>query len=62
MKDCKLKYSYLDVSLEALVAHMALVHLLSLMVAQDVSLEGVRSWVGFVTKVTLILLENASML
>jgi hypothetical protein len=49
------------VSLEALVAHMALVHLLALVVAQDVSLEGVRSGVGFVTKVALILLDKASM-
>ena len=49
----------LDVSLEALVAHIALIHLLPLVVAQDVSLQRVRSGIGFFTEVTLKLLNDA---
>ena len=44
-------------SLEALVTHMALVHLLALVVAEDVSLQRVRPGVGFVAQVTLKLLK-----
>ena len=45
-------------SLEALVADMALVHLLALVEAENMSLQGVSSRVGFVTQVTLKLLHR----
>ena len=48
-------------SFEALVADVAFVHFLPFVEGQDVALEGVRSGVGLVAHMTLVLLRNYSM-